>query len=382
MRSAASVSRLASTSRRSFFGFGSKKEATPPPTLPTCHLRWTALPSALPMALHSASSVVIPADSALAPALRTQVEHQLALERAASTAADASAQSATTSVSDADDILLLLNAGRLFAACPAAFAHYVPISLSEGSVTPTAGASLVYHSARDELFVIGKSTTNKMGPKATTVVWVCSPLDGKLEVMEHDKLDVNFVSSRKVAAGDSRLFVLGDTYYDEIHENPLRVIYYDRAEDTFGEVPISENTPLPRTENHIVSRGDNVYVLAEAANGLTYDMHTLNANTLEWSRTPLKVAVGASVPDLRPEASSARVGKHVVMFGGLNYGKFMQNCSVLDLDQLCWLPTEVQGELPDGRIRPSVTALSETSMLMSGGKNASDELYSFRLDLD
>jgi hypothetical protein len=71
---------------------------------------------------------------------------------------------------------------------------------------------------------------------------------------------------------------------------------------------------------------------------------------LKWSRSPLQVAVGASLPDLRPEASVTVVGKHLVMFGGLDYGKFMMNSSVLDLDQRCWVPTEVDGELPGGRI--------------------------------
>jgi hypothetical protein len=110
--------------------------------------------------------------------------------------------------------------------------------------------------------VLGKSTT-QIGRKASTVVWVVSQHNDKLEALgklrgtmlarwrnstrhsphvglsvsgvvrfhlvEHDKVDINFVSMQCAAGGENRLFMIGDTYYDEINENPLRAVYYDRG---------------------------------------------------------------------------------------------------------------------------------------------------------
>jgi hypothetical protein len=125
----------------------SKKAAVSPPALDTCKLRWTALPSALPAALRNASTVHLPAHSSLAASIRQQIRQQTTEEGGVSSYVD---------VTD-DDVALLLNGGALFAASPAASGHFVPISLSDASVTLTPGASMVYHPVRDEVRVLSKS---------------------------------------------------------------------------------------------------------------------------------------------------------------------------------------------------------------------------------
>lgn len=176
----------------------------------------------------------------------------------------------------------------------------------------------------------------------------------------------NLQNQVQVTVGD-KLVVVGETYYDEINENPPGVYVYNHEEDRWTKLECGGQPPTERTDLTAFQWQGKLHLLAPAWAG-HYDMHVLDLESCEWSKVALSLGEGVQSPPLvRTGATVNVLGDRLVMFGGTQLGAFIGDVAVLNLSTNTWEQVQWTGEEPIGRTGHMALPVSDKELLTFGG---------------
>jgi hypothetical protein len=241
--------------------------------------------------------------------------------------------------------------------------------LVEAKVEPTLNKNARLHLMLDQqLFAFGGSSFRKLN---LHLFHLESPKEGP-EVMGEWKsharapLTVPLQHFTQVSNGN-KLYILGETYFDEINDLPCSVHVYDAQTDQWSTPECGGTAPTERTKLLVFPHGKNLYVLTPSLES-TYHLHIFDTDKLEWSEQPLSLGPGLkSPPSVRTNGTINVVGDKAVLFGGAQLGVFLHDVAVLDIKKHQWVKTEWSGTPPIGRTDHGSVVLSDSRILVYGG---------------
>ena len=163
----------------------------------------------------------------------------------------------------------------------------------------------------------------------------------------------------------NKVVVLGETYFDEINDNPCSIYIYDPAKDVWDVPKWAGDAPRERTKLLPFSYKDDIHVFAPNL-GSFYDLYTLNTATMTWRKEDIHVS--SPGPAVRSNATVTVLGDHAIVFGGTQFGVFLHDISVFDLRSHKWVNAEwAEGASPIGRTDHGAVSVGEGRLLVFGG---------------
>ena len=197
------------------------------------------------------------------------------------------------------------------------------------------------------------------------MTWVYPPIQGVVPVAR---------SEQSLTTVGSYLFLFGGasqtSYLSNVH-------VFDTESNTWGVAPTTGKQPKTRC-SHTCAVRDKEVVLYGGYDGLTRlkDTKIFNPEMAEWR---VGVPSKSSQAVRRAAHSCVVMGKYMVIFGGFDGKKRMNDVQLLDTDAMEWSRPTVNGIPPTARTYHSA-CLSERKMYVFGGydgKTRSDEIFVF-----
>jgi len=241
--------------------------------------------------------------------------------------------------------------------------------LAEAKVKPTLNKNARLHLMLDQqLFAFGGSAYRKLnlhlfhleGPKEGP------EHPGEWKINERAPLNVPLQHFTQVSNGN-KLYILGETYFDEINDLPCSVHVYDAETDKWSTPECGGKSPTERTKLLVFPFQKDVYVLTPSLDS-TYHLHIFDTEKQEWREQPLGLGHGLKAPPyVRTNGTINILRDKAVLFGGAQFGVFLHEIAVLDLKTHQWVKAEWTDTPPIGRTDHGSVVLNDSRVLVYGG---------------
>eukprot|EP00008_Paramoeba_atlantica_P009143 CAMPEP_0201480002 /NCGR_PEP_ID=MMETSP0151_2-20130828/4601_1 /ASSEMBLY_ACC=CAM_ASM_000257 /TAXON_ID=200890 /ORGANISM="Paramoeba atlantica, Strain 621/1 / CCAP 1560/9" /LENGTH=244 /DNA_ID=CAMNT_0047861743 /DNA_START=379 /DNA_END=1113 /DNA_ORIENTATION=+ len=222
------------------------------------------------------------------------------------------------------------------------------------------------------LMIVGGKSRAK---KEVNLHQIDPPAEGFLNVGQWESsvyLEEGVPLERFIAAKYGKnIAIMGETYYDEINDTATLMIF-DSEKVEWHEWQL-EKTDFMRdlSDSILFSDGKKLLLLSPNLQS-TYDLHSFTLEEKEWKKETLSVDEKVSPPESRSSPAHTIMGKNrLVVFGGISFGSFRKDISVLDLDSFSWMNVKWDGPEPGARCGHEVVSLSDSSVLVFGGNTPS-----------
>ncbi|MDP2439259.1 MAG: kelch repeat-containing protein [archaeon] len=188
-----------------------------------------------------------------------------------------------------------------------------------------------------------------------------------------------------LCAVGSTVVVFGETYLDEISDGPCRVACFSSPEGRWLQREPQGEAPRLRQRLSAVPLDDRrCLVFMPTEDELAYELYRFDTFDHSWTPLPTSLAPGAPHPlPLRGSAFS-RLGRYVVVTGGLRMVRYTNAVYLFDTATSTWIDPSscFSGELFSPRGSHASVAISDSSLILFGGTaDAQAPRDMYRIDL-
>lgn len=130
------------------------------------------------------------------------------------------------------------------------------------------------------------------------------------------------------------LFMFGETYIDEINDNPCNVAVFSSPEQKWLDVTPSGTAPSTRKDLGVVPiDGRRIMVFAPSQDEVMWEVFEYDTHTNTWSEVDVHFdqAKDFEIPTPGQGTAFTRLGDLVVLTGGLLYGSHRKTVDIFDL---------------------------------------------------